>query len=215
MGKKTIAVLGAGPGLGTNIGKEFGNHGFRVVLLARNEDALRNYVRELSQTGTEADYHVVDCSENDSIKSALSEISQKYGGIDVLAYNTAVLLGGSPLTLTPDELVDRYQVNVAGALCAVQQVVPYMKEQRSGAILLTGGGLALDPAPNVLSVSIHKAALRALATALHKELSGDGIYTGIVTIKGGIGTDPYYSPERIAALFYQLYEKQDETEIIY
>ena len=215
MRKKTIAVLGAGPGLGIHIGKEFGNHDFRVILLARGEDALRDYVRELSQADIEADYHVVDCSDNLSIMSALSAVSQKYGGIDVLAYNTAVLLGGSPLTLTPDELVERYQVDVAGALCAVQQVVPYMKEQKSGAILLTGGGLALDPSPNVLSVSIHKAALRALAAALRKELSGDGIYTGIVTIKGGIGMDAYYSPERIAALFYQLYEKQDETEIIY
>lgn len=215
MSKKIIAVLGAGPGLGVHIGKEFGNHDFRVILLARGEDALRNYTRELGQAGIEADYHVADCSDNLSIKSALTEVSQKYGGIDVLVYNTAVLLGGSPLTLTPDELVSRYQVDVAGALCAVQQVVPYMKEQKSGAILLTGGGLALDPAPGVLSVSLHKAALRALAAALHKELSGDGIYTGIVTIKGGIGSDDYYSPARIAGLFYQLYEKQNETEIIY
>ena len=215
MSKKTIAVLGAGPGLGIHIGKEFGSHAFRVVLLARREDALINYVKELGEAGIEADYHVVDCSDIGSVKSAIAAVSQKYGGIDVLVYNTAVLQGGSPLTLTPDELVNRYQVDVAGALCAVQQVVPYMKEQKSGAILLTGGGLALDPSPDVLSISIHKAALRALAAALHKELSGDGIYTGIVTIKGGIGTDDYYSPARIAALFYQLYEKQDETEIIY
>ena len=215
MSKKTIAVLGAGPGLGIHIGKEFGSHGFRVVLLARREDALINYVKELGEAGIEADYHVVDCSDIGSVKSAIAAVSQKYGGIDVLVYNTAVLQGGSPLTLTPDELVNRYQVDVAGALCAVQQVVPYMKEQKSGAILLTGGGLALDPSPDVLSISIHKAALRALAAALHKELSGDGIYTGIVTIKGGIGTDDYYSPARIAALFYQLYEKRDETELIY
>ena len=215
MSKKTIAVLGAGPGLGNHIGKEFGNHGFRVVLLARREDALKNYIEELNSTGIEADYHVVDCADNESIKSALAAISQKYGGVDVLAYNTAVLQGGSPLQLPPEELVKRYQVDVAGALCAVQQVVPYMKEQKNGAILLTGGGLALDPAPAFLSISVHKAALRALAAALHKELSGDGIFTGIVNVKGNIGSDDYYSPARIAALFYQMYEKQDETEITY
>ena len=215
MSKKTIAVLGAGPGLGNHIGKEFGKHGFHVVLLARREDALRNYVRELRESGIEADYQIVDCSDNDSIKSALATISQKYGGVDVLAYNTAVLQGGSPLQLTPEELVKRYQVDVAGALCAVQQVVPHMKEQKNGAILLTGGGLALDPVPAFLSISVHKAALKALAAALHKELSGSGIFTGIVNIKGNIGADDYYSPARIAALFYQMYEKQDETEITY
>lgn len=215
MSKKTIAVLGAGPGLGNHIGKEFGNHGFRVVLMARREDALKNYVKELEKVGIEADCHVVDCSDNDSIKTALAAISQKYGGIDVLAYNTAFLQGGSPLELTPEDLGKRYQVDVAGALCAVQQVVPHMKEQKEGAILFTGGGLALDPMPAFLSISVHKAALRALAAALCKELSGDGIYTGIVNVKGNIGSDDYYSPARIAALFYQLYEKRNETEITY
>lgn len=215
MSKKTIDVLGAGPGLGNHIGKEFGNHGFRVVLLSRREDALKDYVREFGELGIEADCHVVDCSDNDSIKMALAAISQKHGGIDVLAYNTAVLQDGSPLELAPDELVKRYQVDVAGALCAVQQVVPYMKEQKKGAILLTGGGLALDPAPAYLSISVHKAALRALAVALHKELSGDGIFTGIVNIKGNIGSDDYYDPARIAALFYQMYKTQDKTELTY
>lgn len=213
--QKTIAVLGAGPGLGNHIGKEFGNRGFRAVLLAKREDALKQYVKELNESGIESDYHVVDCFDNDSIKSALAAISQKYNGIDVLAYNTAVLQGGSPLELTPDELVKRYQVDVAGALCAVQQVIPYMKKKKEGAILLTGGGLALDPVPAFLSISVHKAALKALASALHKELSADGIFTGIVNIKGNIGSDDYYSPARIAALFYQLYEKQNETEITY
>lgn len=215
MKTRTIAVLGAGPGLGNHIGKEFGAHGFRVVLLARREAALKDYVKELRGSGIEADYQVTDCADNDSIKSALAAISQKYGGVDVLAYNTAVLQGGSPLQLTPEELVKRYQVDVAGALCAVQQVVPYMKEQKDGAILLTGGGLALNPEPAVLSVSVHKAALRAFAAALHKELRGDGIYTGILNVKGGIGSNDYYSPARIAALFYKMCEERNETEVTY
>lgn len=215
MSKKVIAILGAGSGLGNHLGKEFGSHDFHVVLLARRENALQSYVRELEESGIEADYCVADCSDNASIQSALTAISQKYGRIDVLIYNTAVLQGGSPLELTPEELVKRYQVDVAGALCAVQQVVPYMKGKKEGAILLTGGGLALDPSPAVLSISLHKAALRALAVALHKELCGDGIYTGIVNIKGNIGSNDYYSPARIAALFYQMYEKQEEIEITY
>ena len=215
MSKKIISIFGAGPGLGNHIGKEFGKHGFHVVLLARREDALKNYVKEFEAAGIETSYHTVDCSKNDSIKSSITAISQKYGGIDVLSYNTAVLQDGSPLNLSPDELIKRYQVDVAGALCAVQQVVPHMKKQKNGAILLTGGGLALDPVPAFLSISVHKAALRALAAALHKELSGDGIYTGIVNIKGNIGSDDYYSPTRIAALFYQIYETRDKTEITY
>ena len=215
MKKKNIVVLGAGPGLGNHIAKDFGNHGFRTILMARREDALKQYIAELKDKGIEADYQIVDCARNDSIKSALSKVQQEYGGIDVLAYNTAVLQGGSPLELTPEELSSRYQTDVAGALCAIQQVIPYMKDKKDGAILFTGGGLALDPMPAFTSISVHKAALRALAIALHKELENTGIYAGIVNIKGNIGSDDYYSPAKIATLFYRLYEERKEIEITY
>ena len=109
--------------------------------------------------------------------------------------------------MSPEEFVQRYQADVAGAVCAVQQVVPSMKEKKEGTILFTGGGLAFDPAPE------YKAALRTLAVALHKELETDGIYIGIVNIKGNIGSDNYYSPENIAKVFYQLYEEKNTVEI--
>lgn len=215
MGQKIIAVLGAGPGLGNHIGEEFGSKGFKVILMARREDALKEYVKELGGKGIDTDYHVVDCANNASIKSALQSICQKHGTIDVLAYNAAVLKDGLPTELPPEELAARYQVDVAGAMCAVQQVVPAMREKREGAVLFTGGGLAFDPAPAYMSISVHKAALRAFAIALHKELENDGIYAGIVNIKGNIGSDDYYSPANIAKLFYQLYTERDKVEITY
>ena len=88
--------------------------------------------------------------------------------------------------MSPEEFVQRYQADVAGAVCAVQQVVPSMKEKKEGTILFTGGGLALET---------------------------DGIYIGIVNIKGNIGSDNYYSPENIAKVFYQLYEEKNTVEI--
>ena len=215
MEKKNIVIIGAGPGLGCHIAEEFGKHGFRTILMSRREDALKQYITELNGKDIDADYQVVDCAKNESIKSALSKARQKYGDIDVLVYNTAVLQGGSPLELTPEELAARYQADVAGALCAAQEVVPGMKDKKDGAILFTGGGLAFNPMPEVTSVSVHKAALRALAIVLHKELENTGVYAGIVNIKGGIGLDDYYSPDKIAKLFYRLYEERNEIEITY
>jgi len=67
--KKIITVLGAGPRLGNHIGREFGSKGFKAVLMARREDALKGYVTELESIGIDADYQVVDCADNASIKS--------------------------------------------------------------------------------------------------------------------------------------------------
>ena len=215
MGKKTIVVVGAGVGLGNYIAGEFGRNGFRVVLMARREEKLREYVTQMKAKGIEAEYQVVDCGSNESIRAAFDTVKEKYQPVDVLAYNAAVLQGGFASVLSPEELAERYQVDVAGAVCAAQQVIPGQKENGGGAVLFTGGGLALCPNSQFTSISIHKAALRALAIAMHDELKDAGIYVGIINIKGNIGSDEYYAPAKIAELFYRMYTEKKETEITY
>ena len=215
MDKKTIVVVGAGPGLGNHIAEEFSKNGFRVILMARNEEKLQEYVSQMKNGGIEADYQVVDCASNSSILAAFEVVKKKYGVIDVMAYNTAVLRDGLATAISPEELVARYQVDVAGAVCAAQQVLPGQIERGDGAILFTGGGLALNPVSQFTSISIHKAALRTLAIALHDEVKDKGVYVGIVNIKGNIGSDDYYAPARIAEQFYHLYQEKNEVEITY
>ena len=175
MDKKTIVVVGAGPGLGNHIAEEFGRNGFRAVLMARNEEKLQEYVSQMKNSGIEADYQVVDCASNTAIQAAFDEIRKKYGVVDVMVYNTAVLRDGLATAISPEELVARYQVDVAGAVCAAQQVLPGQIERGEGAILFTGGGLAFNPVSQFTSISIHKAALRTLAIALHDEVKDKGV----------------------------------------
>ena len=215
MSKKTIVIVGAGEGLGNHIAEEFGKNDFRVILMARREEKLKEYVSQMEAKGIEAEYQTVDCASNDSIKAAFDRVKKNYQTIDVMAYNAAVLKDGFATVISPEELAERYQVDVAGAVCAAQQVIPEQKEKGSGAVLFTGGGLALFPNSQFTSISIHKAALRALAIAMHDELKDSGIYVGIVNIKGNIGSDEYYAPSKIAELFYKMYTEKKETEITY
>ena len=215
MDKKTIVVVGAGAGLGNHIAEVFGKQGFRAVLMARSEEKLQAYVSQLRAEGIEADYQAMDCASNASIQAALEAVKGKYGTIDVMVYNTAVLKDGLATAISPEELVARYQVDVAGAVCAAQQVLPDQLNRQEGTILLTGGGLALTPVSQFTSISIHKAALRALAFALHDEVKDQGVYVGIVNIKGNIGSDDYYAPATIAKIFYRMYQEKTATEITY
>ena len=57
------------------------------------------------------------------IRTAFDAVKKKYQTVDVLAYNTDVLKDGFATVLSPEELAERYQVDVAGAVCAAQQVI--------------------------------------------------------------------------------------------
>ena len=61
--KKTIVIVGAGRGLGNAVGAQFGRNGFRVVLLARREELLREYETELGAAGLEVHTHVADAAD--------------------------------------------------------------------------------------------------------------------------------------------------------
>jgi short-subunit dehydrogenase len=67
-------------------------------------------------------------------------------------------------------------INIGGALVAAQSVAPKMSERDAGTILPTGGGFALEPNPEYLSLSIGKAGIRAMAHALFQSLKEKGIH---------------------------------------
>ncbi|WP_269322470.1 SDR family NAD(P)-dependent oxidoreductase [Paenibacillus sp. FSL H7-0357] len=52
---KTIAIVGAGPGLGLSIAKKFGTNGFQVALISRNADKLNHLADELKGLGHRSD----------------------------------------------------------------------------------------------------------------------------------------------------------------
>ncbi|MEM5008482.1 SDR family NAD(P)-dependent oxidoreductase [Priestia megaterium] len=215
MNKKLIVVVGAGPGVGNHVARKFGVNNFRVVLVSRNQDALSQYVQELSLEGIEAYDVVADAANPVSLTEAFDQIKKNYGTTDVLVYNAAIVKDGKPTSETAESLVTHFKVDVAGALHSALQVIPDQVEQKGGTILFTGGGLALNPSADYGALGIGKAAIRNLAFSLAKELKPQGIFVGTVTIAGAVAPSTHFAPELIAEKYWELYEKREENEIVY
>lgn len=215
MNKKIIVIVGAGPGVSLGVARKFGSHGFKVILVARNEEALHELVRSLEAQNIEAHGISADAAEPVTLQKAFEVIKREYGIPEVLVYNAAVMKLGTASKLQEGELLDDLNVNVVGALSCALQVIPDFIERKSGTILYTGGGFALNPSSELASLSIGKAALRSLAYTLGEELEPQGIYVGTITITGAVAVNTNFDPDRIACAYWEMYEKKKDRELIY
>ena len=192
---KRAVVVGVGPGLGAALARRFAAGGFAVTGLARDPARLAaiegaRCIRAMQPT----------------LRAHAAILSG--GPVEVLIYNAyrATMAPAGPSGLDPAALIEDFRVNVAGALAAVQAVLPGMRRAGHGTILLTGGGLALDPTGwlPAASLAVGKAGLRTLAQTLHKELAPEGIHVATVTIAGQIQPGTAFDPDQIADRFWQL-----------
>jgi len=210
---QTIAIVGAGTGLGLSIAKKFGENGFRVALIARNQEKLNGLVAELNKSGIEAAAFTADITDKAQISSAFDGIKEKYGFIDVLEYSpipSVQNLAGT-LAVNEENALYQFQFNVLGAISCISEVLPAMLEKHTGALLFTTGGSSIHPTPVMGNVGIAMAGLRNHVLNLNTELSGKGIYAGHI----GIGVwmqEASGVQDKIAEIWYDMYTKRDRAE---
>lgn len=204
------AVIGAGRGIGFAVAKRFGAAGMKVALCSRRRAELEQMVEELAKSGIHARAYTCDAERSTDITDALQHVEHDLGPVTVLVYNAAVSKRGTPLEVGVEQLVRELRVNVGGALVAAQRVVPHMKEARRGTVLITGGGLALEPWPQMASLAIGKAGVRSLALSLHKELAPHGVHAATVTVAGLVEKNGgAFDPDKIADVYWELHQQPE------
>jgi NAD(P)-dependent dehydrogenase (short-subunit alcohol dehydrogenase family) len=216
----TIAIVGAGPGLGLSIAKAFGAHGFDVALIARNKQKLDDLVARLTEQNITSAGFTADVMDRPALTAALEAAARHFGGIDVLEYSPAtrdIELAG-PLEVTPDNLQPQIEYNLYGAVAAANAVLPAMLDAKAGALLFTTGGGSITPNPMFGNVNAAQAALRNWALNLNGTLTGTGVFAGHVAISVWIGSSgpegtPSAEPDIIAAQYWDLYERRDTAEV--
>lgn len=213
--KKTIVVVGAGKGLGNGVAEKFGNNDFRVILMARSEEHLKQYAADFAAKGIEVYTQAADVANFDIFADTFREVVKTYGTPDVLLYNVGITVADEEVAISAQTLIDRYVVDVAGAYNCIKLMDTEEFAAKTGAILVTGGGLALQPYVGYLPLSMDKAALRAMVQALSPVLKEKGIYLGTVQVTGTIGSNDFYAPKTIAEEFWKLYTEQEVSEIVH
>lgn len=200
-------VIGMGPGLSAALAQRFAAGGYTIAGFARSPEKSAALAAAMAEQGHKLDLRAVDAGDFAALASAVRAVKDQLGPVEVLVYNAYSATPATPSQIPPEALVGDFRVNVGGALAAVQSVLPGMQTRGKGSILLTGGGLALDPTGwlPAASLAVGKAGIRNLAQSLHKEMEGSPIRVGTITVTGQILPGTPLAPETIAERFWELH----------
>jgi NADP-dependent 3-hydroxy acid dehydrogenase YdfG len=214
----TIAIVGAGPGLGAEIARTFGSRGFAVALVARTQAKVDDLAATLAAEGIQAAGFAADITDPDSLKSAFVAIGDRFGAVDVLEFSPAdhALGHTDVLEVGPESIQPQIDFYVYGAINAARLVLPGMIERGAGTLLFTTGGGSVTPIPPLADVNIAAAGLRNWVLNLHGALKPQGVYAAHVAISAWIGSGkPEAEAAVIARRYWELYEARDRAELHY
>lgn len=214
-----VLILGAGAGLSRSVACLFGEKGFSITLVARNEEKLKAETVLLQTKGISAEYFVADISNEQILASLLERFKQDDHLPDVILFNAFANVSGGFKEESWENLKRELDTNVGAAFNLLKEMLPIYQEKGKGHLFFTGGGFGITPSPDYIGVGLGKAALRNLVQAASAQVENTGVHVATVTVMGFIGgEDPHYSPDKIAEVYWGLYNQQPdnfEGEVVY
>ena len=199
---KTAVVTGGAGGIGETFLRALGASGAAVVAADIDGDRATSLAVELQREGIEAMAVAFDQADADSIRRLVEHVVDRFGGIDVLVNNAALMAGipKSPLIELPIDVWERVlRVNLTGVLMCVQAIAPQMIERGGGKIVNISSGGAFAVAGNPYTIS--KLGVAGITMGLARELAPhrinvNAIAPGAVQTEAGFRAAPEGSPSR-------------------
>jgi len=188
----TVLITGANKGIGFEVARQLAVQGKKVLLGARDSARGQAAVDALHAQGLHAvELVVIDVTSQESIDKAAAEIEQRYGVLDVLINNAAIIVDQAlPTEATQSSLRATFDTNFFGAIAVAQAFVPLLRKSANARLINVSSGLGsieLHSKPdsiyfayNILGYCASKTALNAFTVMLANELRDSGIKVNTV-----------------------------------
>ena len=173
---KVVIVTGASGGIGLATARLLGSRGAKVVLAARNEEALRAAEAEIPGSLAVRS----DLREAGDIRALVERTVEHFGRIDCLVNNAGQDFNAPVEEIDPDDYRSILELNLLGALEAMRAVIPHMRRQGEGAIVNVSSGTTKMILTGSAGYSSSKAALNHLSLVAREELAPDGIAVSVI-----------------------------------
>jgi 3-oxoacyl-[acyl-carrier protein] reductase len=218
LGRRCL-VTGASQGLGLEVARAFVAQGAHVMICARSADQLERAAEELSAlaAGSVAVAALpCDVSAPADVQRLTETTVEKLGGLDVVVANAGIYGPKGPVEeINWDEWRQAVEINLNGVVLTCRAVLPHLKRQRSGKIVVLSGGGATRPMPFFSAYAATKAAVVRFVETLALEVADHGIDCNSIA-PGALNTrllDEVLAagPEKVGKAFYEASLKQKAT----
>ena len=178
--KMVCVVVGVGPGNGAALGRRFAKEGYAVALLARSTETSEPLAKSLE--GARA--YCCDVTDPESIARTFDSIEREMGAVHTLVYNAGTGTWGTVEDIDPAALEASFRVNTIGLLHAARRVIPSMKAQGGGNIVVIGATSSRRGVARTAGFAPAKAAQKSLTESMARHLWPQGIHVSLVIIDG-------------------------------
>lgn len=186
--KPVCMVIGAGAGIGGNVGKRFAQAGYHAVLCRRTDQgSLDRIAQDIEKDGGSASGFLLNAVEPESIEERIAAVEADIGPIEVLVFNLGAQIGNRALGDTTYKAFEMgWRLATFGLFRAASAVSPHMVERGKGTILVTSATAAVRGNAGQHSHAAAMAGRRMLCQTLNAELSPKGVHIAHVIIDGSV-----------------------------
>lgn len=184
-----IVITGASSGIGRATALELAR-GNRLFLTSRRLSKLKAVAGEVEEMGGIAFVGEGDVRQPGDVERLSEMALDKLDGVDVLFANAGVGYFGPLEEMTLEEYNTQFETNVRGVFLWLKNILPHMKAQNRGQIVVTSSNLGLETSGRASIYSATKHAVQAMVWCLREELKDSGVKAA--TINPGSVSTPWY-----------------------
>ncbi|MBN2229029.1 MAG: SDR family oxidoreductase [Candidatus Thorarchaeota archaeon] len=170
---KKIIITGGSSGIGRAIALEMAQDKHQFFLIARNETKLNTVKKEVESLGSVASIGIGDVGNEKDAERLSNEALSLMKKVDVLIANAGVGYFGNLEDASISEFDEQFNTNVRGVFLWLRRILPLMKAQNSGQIIVTSSNLGLRTSARASIYSATKHAVQAMVWSLREELQSE------------------------------------------
>ena len=208
--KPVCLVIGAGAGIGGNVGKRFAAGGYHVVLCRRSDqDGLHKLVAEVEADGGSASGYLLNAAEEGTIEERIAQVEAGIGAIEVVLYNLGAQIGNRSLDDTSYKAFELgWRLGTFGLFRVAKVLCPLMEARGKGVILVTSATAAVRGNAGQHSHAAAMGGRRMLCQSLNAQYAPKGIHVAHVLIDGAVDAPDTLGRMLGADAFQQLREER-------